>query len=71
MHKDEFLKLLHDVLAKENDIEKIKVIYKNGEELKIGFEDDEDDDDEVDDVESAQEVIADGDEVDDDDDDDD
>ena len=69
MHKDEFMKLLHDVLAKETDIEKIKVVYKNGEELKIGF--DEEEDDEVDIVINTEDVVADDDNDDDDDDDDD
>lgn len=40
MHKEEFLEMLNDALADENEnengIERIIVFYKNGEKLQIG-----------------------------------
>ena len=61
MHKEELLKLLYDVIENGTDVEKVKITYKNGEVMKIAFDDDDDND-----VESDED-----DEEDDDDDDDD
>lgn len=40
MHKEEFLEMLNNALADENEngIERIIVFYKNGEKLRIGSE---------------------------------
>lgn len=48
MHKEELLKQLHDVMDNGADIKKVKITYKNGEVMKIAFDDDDDegDDDE-------------------------
>ena len=64
MHKEELLKLLYDVIENGTDVEKVKITYKNGEVMKIAFDDDDDND-----VESDED--DEDDEEDDDDDDDD
>lgn len=53
MHRQEFLKQLSDALTNDKDVKKVKITYKNGEALKIDF----DDDDDVDDV-VVEEVIS-------------
>lgn len=45
MHKEEFLKQLLDSLRNDKDVKKVKVTYKNGESMKLDFDNDDDYDD--------------------------
>jgi len=67
MHKEELLKQLYDALGNGADVEKVKITYKNGEVVKIAF-DEEDEDDEDDDDDGV--IIEDDDEEEDEDDED-
>ena len=49
MYKEELLKQLYDVLENGTDVEKVKITYKNGEVMKIAFDDDDDEGDDDDD----------------------
>jgi len=39
MHKAELLKQLSDILTNGIDVKKVKITYKNGEAMKIAFDD--------------------------------
>ena len=56
MHKEVLLKQLYDALANGDEIEKVKVKFKNGEEMKLVFdaEEDEEDEDEEEDEEDEE-----------------
>lgn len=54
MYKEELLKQLYDVLENGTDVEKVKITYKNGEVMKIAFDDDEGDDEDDDDEEDDE-----------------
>ena len=57
MYKEELLKLFYDAITNGDNIEKVKVTFKNGETIKLDFDrddddvDDEDDDDDDDEAE--------------------
>lgn len=44
MHKAELLKQLSNVLENGTDVKKVKITYKNGEAMKIAFNEVEDED---------------------------
>lgn len=67
MYKEELLKQLYDVLENGTDVEKVKITYKNGEVMKIAFEDDDDEGDDEDEDEDDDDDDEDEDEEDDDD----
>lgn len=48
MHKAELLKQLSDVLENGTDVKKVKITYKNGEAMKIAFNEIEDEDEDKD-----------------------
>jgi len=53
MHKEELLKQLHDVMDNGADIKKVKITYKNGEVMKIAFDDEEEDEEDDEDDEDV------------------
>ena len=70
MHKEELLKQLYDALADGEDIEKVKVKFKNGEEMKLAFDADDEEEDDDEEEEKEDEEDEEDEEEDDDDDDD-
>jgi cobalamin biosynthesis protein CobT len=72
MHKEVLLKQLYDALANGDEIEKVKVKFKNGEEMKLVFdaEEDEEDEDEEEDEEDEEDEDEEEDEEDEEDEDD-
>ena len=66
MHKEKLLKQLSDVLEDGTDVEKVKITYKNGEVLKIAFDDDDEDEDDEDDEDEDEDEDEDDEKEDDD-----